>query len=1440
MKENRLTFVGSQYGEQALSWCGQARLGAPLLVVALALLTGCAEGAAGSGEGGPAEVREEALLRQDTTEVRFSRHDLEELRWVQDGGHDFSAQDFTGLDVPPLGCLPGEGCFLDECVENSGCQSGWCVQHMGERVCSMLCQEECPDGWSCRQVAGTEPDLVFVCVSHYANLCRPCTGNADCKSPGGAEDVCVDYGQEGAFCGGMCGGEASPICPWGFTCKQATTIDGIALSQCVSDTGLCPCTETSSALGLWTPCESANTAGICAGKRVCQQDGLAPCDAPVPVEEACNAVDDDCDGQTDEETCDDLNDCTFDECQGDVGCQHQDLQVGECTDGDPCTVADHCETGLCVGDPVPCDDSNSCTDDVCTLEGGCEHPHNQAPCDDDDPCTAGDICVDGQCAGTPLGCDCQVDEDCAVLEDGDLCNGTLACDTQVLPYVCVVAPETIAACPAAQGVNALCLDVHCDPASGACSHIPAFEGHPCDTGDLCTYDEICAGGVCGAGLPINCSDDNHCTDDSCSSEAGGCQHLANSAPCSDGDQCTAKDLCQGGLCLAGDVVACDDGNTCTADGCDPQTGCIHQPLTSVPCDDGNLCTEGELCEQGLCIASASTDCDDGNLCTTDTCEPGLGCVHALNEHPCDDGSLCTFGEHCQLGECSGGVPLPCSDGNPCTDDSCQEDSGCQFAPNSALCNDENVCTGEDHCSDGGCVGEPLDCDDGNLCTDDTCDPLEGCTYLANMLPCDDGDGCTVADHCLVGICSGVPCADSGLVCVNGACQQAGCHALAFDGDDYVEVLNHEWNGELSELTLEAWVRSSAPSQQGYARIINRHLACGGGATSSSFSLHLDGGGTDLTLWVCTTEAPYLAAATGAAGGAFKDGKWHHVAGTWKSGGTAKVFLDGSLIGESASLGGTVGKGALPLFLGGVPPYGQHYTGTMSMARISTVVRYGGAFVPPGALETDGQTLNLWPVNTGAGSVAEDLSATGQDGVVYGAQWVDGGPAGGCCVPDCADKECGDDGCGGSCGLCPPECGNGVRESGEPCDDGNEVDGDGCSAECLLETDGPFPTGSVIITEIMKNPAAVPDATGEWFEIMNVSTQTVDLNGWSISDEDEDEHLIVGGGSWSFIEPVALGTVTFDTHSHGGGYSPKYREFWYPAFSSSTVHRYDTDYQHVGSFEGDPGPVVQLWGDRDGGYYTAGWTQHSIRKFADMGNTLVWEFDIGWTAAGVCSDGEFVYAMQDHLDKVWKLNPDTGAVVETFHIPGAATGFYGALICVPGRLYYGEGLSGLFRVYDLATNQQIGSFQNPEPAQNASFDGRVLYVSANNTTVHRYQLLSGNLYGEPLELGPGEKLVLAASADDTENGGFVPGYVWSDFVLGNDDDEIILRAPDGAVVDSVSYTAGEFPNQAGRSLSLAPESLDAESNDSPDAWCAAATPMASGDFGTPGGLNPGCP
>jgi cysteine-rich repeat protein len=37
----------------------------------------------------------------------------------------------------------------------------------------------------------------------------------------------------------------------------------------------------------------------------------------------------------------------------------------------------------------------------------------------------------------------------------------------------------------------------------------------------------------------------------------------------------------------------------------------------------------------------------------------------------------------------------------------------------------------------------------------------------------------------------------------------------------------------------------------------------------------------------------------------------------------------------------------------------------------------------------------------------------------------------------------------------PVCGNGIEEQGEECDDGNNVDADGCAADCTIEGGGPF-------------------------------------------------------------------------------------------------------------------------------------------------------------------------------------------------------------------------------------------------------------------------------------------------------------------------------------------------------------------------------------------------
>jgi len=633
---------------------------------------------------------------------------------------------------PQPGCEPGEGCFLDPCSENDECLSGWCVEHMGEMVCTQTCQEECPDGWACVQVGASEPDVVFICVSSFPNLCRPCTSATDCEGTAGTEDACVAY-EDGAFCGGKCGEDGA--CPWGFTCETVTTVDGIELDQCVSDKGVCPCTDTSVELGLFTYCELSNEFGTCQGKRICTEDGLTDCDASEPAVETCNGVDDNCNGDVDEGdvvegigVCDDGNECTADQCLGVDACENIPLSEGECKDGDACTVADHCEEGVCVGNPVLCDDGNPCTDDACDEAGGCVFEANDLACDDGDPCTVDDQCVESECVGEVVPCECQSDADCAQFEDGDLCNGTLACNLDEWPYECMIIPETVVECAAPlPGINATCQQSYCEPETGQCSIIADNEGFSCDDGDACTIGDQCVGGTCTPGVPNVCDDLNPCTDDACDPELG-CVFTDNTLPCDDGTVCTVGDVCLGGDCLPGEPLVCVDANVCTDDLCDPVLGCVFVP-NEAACTDDIDCTLGDHCVDGACVYDDLADCDDGNPCTDNSCDPVLGCVSASNDAPCDDEDVCTTDDHCVMGACASDETLFCDDFNLCTDDSCDPTLGCVHTLNEAPCDDGDACTTGETCAAGECgVGLPLDCDDGDPCTTESCDALAGCQY----------------------------------------------------------------------------------------------------------------------------------------------------------------------------------------------------------------------------------------------------------------------------------------------------------------------------------------------------------------------------------------------------------------------------------------------------------------------------------------------------------------------------------------------------------------------------------------------------------------------------------------------------------------------------------------------------------------------------------------
>ena len=758
-------------------------------------LAGCS-----SPLGGGMQDADGVLEEIQASDVVFGTDSVVKL----DGGEKYDIWKNPGdaeprMDIVARQCNPGEGCFLDKCTENKDCQSGWCVEHLGEGVCSKLCQEECPTGWACSQVAGTEPDLVYVCVSDHANLCRPCINGDGCKSAG-TEDVCVDYGSKGAFCGGAC--ELEGDCPWGFSCLTVETVDGIQLEQCVADAGVCPCTDKSIALGLWTPCEQANEWGQCSGKRVCTAEGLTECSATAPEQEVCNGLDDDCDEDVDEpddvggeyvNLCADGNPCTKDTCSGEGGCTYEKLSGVECLDGDACTAADHCEDGECVGDPVICDDENPCTDNVCQANGGCAYPPNEEPCDDEVPCTVADQCVAGECVGIELPCDCTSDDDCALLEDGDLCNGTLVCNTAELPFQCIVAPETVVACELPDGAHTLCLQPTCNPETGECTTLPDHEGFACEDGDLCTIGDTCGGGECESGSQLNCADDNPCTDDGCDSETG-CVHEFNTVPCSDGDVCTAADVCNLGTCLSGEVTDCNDGNACTDDSCVPDAGCKHIPNDG-QCDDGNPCTSGDHCGGGQCTFDEWLACDDGNPCTDDECSPDNGgCVFEVNTAPCDDQNVCTLNDHCHLGACLPGSAMVCDDNNVCTGDECDEEVGCQFPPNSAACSDGNECTVGDHCEQGACKWDQFaDCNDSNVCTTDTCDAESGCNHVDNNAVCPGGT-CS-GGECLPG-CDPVFYGTAGIGVNNGwtcndVCGVGGGVSVDWNGSQEQEEYCHE-------------------------------------------------------------------------------------------------------------------------------------------------------------------------------------------------------------------------------------------------------------------------------------------------------------------------------------------------------------------------------------------------------------------------------------------------------------------------------------------------------------------------------------------------------------------------------------------------------------------------------------------------------------------------
>ncbi|MFO7181342.1 MAG: MYXO-CTERM sorting domain-containing protein, partial [Pseudomonadota bacterium] len=240
------------------------------------------------------------------------------------------------------------------------------------------------------------------------------------------------------------------------------------------------------------------------------------------------------------------------------------------------------------------------------------------------------------------------------------------------------------------------------PKDGSCINEP--NTNECSDGDPCTTNDRCSKGTC-KGSPIGCNDNNPCTSDSC--ENGNCvfEPVDDGAECDDQNGCTSGDQCKSGVCVGTGGPDCDDGNPCTKNSCS-NSECSWDDLEpeGTPCVQENKCLVNTTCSaEGECTSDVEKDCDDNNPCTVDSCDPDVGCVHEpLDGDECNDGNACTLEDRCVEGECVGEVPVQCAPLDEChVAGTCDPLTGACSDPRKP---DGEPCENTGTCEAGKCVG----------------------------------------------------------------------------------------------------------------------------------------------------------------------------------------------------------------------------------------------------------------------------------------------------------------------------------------------------------------------------------------------------------------------------------------------------------------------------------------------------------------------------------------------------------------------------------------------------------------------------------------------------------------------------------------------------------------------------------------------------------------
>jgi len=158
----------------------------------------------------------------------------------------------------------------------------------------------------------------------------------------------------------------------------------------------------------------------------------------------------------------------------------------------------------------------------------------------------------------------------------------------------------------------------------------------CDSTSLC-HTVTCNNATGCVSTPKNCDDGNACTTDSCDTNTGNCTHVDHSVDCVSQDPCLIGSCnTTNGQCIYADVV-CDDGINCTEDICVTGVGCQYTPIDQ-RCLNYDGCANNGTCNVSVGCVSAPLVCPGQNLyCLFSYCVPFVSRENGCTEQPRDCG-----------------------------------------------------------------------------------------------------------------------------------------------------------------------------------------------------------------------------------------------------------------------------------------------------------------------------------------------------------------------------------------------------------------------------------------------------------------------------------------------------------------------------------------------------------------------------------------------------------------------------------------------------------------------------------------------------------------------------------------------------------------------------------------------------------------------------------